>query len=710
MGNVFVFVDASRFFYPIWKWGSIVLNQGIIPLWNPDAQLGTPYLADPQTACAYPPVFLFYTWFNPINAFSALILFHHFWAVVGFWVWVRAQGSSWMTSFWGSLVFGFSLHLVCSSWTPVAMMTISWLPWVFASAERLYQKKAGGFLFLSICWAMQLSAGYPVLTYLTGLALLGHLGWKCFRTWNRREVVSLNWLGWVGLAALVAAVYNLVWGLPFLEFLKNSNYQNGSKRVQDLGWENLGTFFNPFILGDPLAGNYHGPHYWVATYFVGLPTLCLLVWGLVNQVYQRNTPWLLLLFLVLSMGSTLKLGDWLKGFLPGYALVIHSGFWISLVILWVILLSIEALEIFMVQGKMKRGRFSWIAVVVLVYGAALWLKNPYFSMFFWLSFVLALAVFWVKDQNLRWVMVLGSLGLSLVPAAYSLNMTLDRSYYEKPPLVLSQLNLPGRFFFSPVLLGDAARLQGQNMSDAYEGAKQSFYPNWPLAYGKEEVPIYNTLQLDDAFAWTFQVFQHSLAQSRQALNFLGIRYVFGLSHFKDLKEISQTYGGVEVFENPSPFPRWFSLSKAAAASPTIGEDFVKADKDHMNYGDEGFIENPAQAGSYQKRKVTEMSRTINSVQVAATGKGKALLVSSETESPGWKVWVDGSPRLVEKINHAFRGVVLNDGEESARFKYGPLSFKFGLFCALVICGFWAGLMGGWIKTYFTATSKKGFEV
>jgi hypothetical protein len=345
-------------------------------------------------------------------------------------------------------------------------------------------------------------------------------------------------------------------------------------------------------------------------------------------------------------------------------------------------------------------------MVVMVYGAAFWLKNPYFLMFFGISGLLVLTAFWVKDKNLKWVMVLGALGLSLGPAAYSLNMTLDRAYYEKPPLVLSQLNKPGRLFFSPVLLGDAVRLQGQNMGDAYEGAKQSLYPNWPLAYGKEEVPIYNTLQLEASFAWTFQVFQHSLAQSRKALNLLGIRYVFGLSHFKDLKEISQTYGGVKVFENPSPFPRWFSLSKAVTACPTTDEDFIKADHDNMNYGAVGFIENPAQAGNYEKRQVDEISRTINSVQVRARGRGRALLVSSETESPGWKVWVNGNFRPVEKINHAFRGVVLNEGEEKATFKYEPLSFKLGLFCALMICGFWAGLMGGWIKTYLAAAPKK----
>jgi hypothetical protein len=315
-GNVFVFVDASRFFYPVWKWGAAVLNQGLLPLWNPDAQFGTPYLADPQMACAYPPVFLFYSWLNPINAFSALILFHHLWAMTGFWFLARGQGYSAKISFWGSLAFGFSLHLVCSSWTPVALMTISWVPWVFFSAERLYQKKSGGILFLSFAWAMQLSAGYPALVYLTGLALVGQLGWQSLRG---KKGISLHWIGGVGLSAVIATFYNLVWGLPFLEFLKNSNYQNGSSRFQDLGFLNLATFLDPFVLGHPLSGNYQGPHYWVATYFVGLPTLCLLVWGLVKGVYQKNTPWLLLLFLVLSLGANLKLGEWLKAILPGYS-------------------------------------------------------------------------------------------------------------------------------------------------------------------------------------------------------------------------------------------------------------------------------------------------------------------------------------------------------------------------------------------------------
>ena len=451
------------------------------------------------------------------------------------------------------------------------------------------------------------------------------------------------------------------------------------------------------MLGHPLAGNYQGPHYWVATFFVGLPTLCLLVWGLVNRVYQKNTPWLLLLFLVLSLGSNLKIGEWLKLILPGYALVIHSGFWISLAILWVILLAMEALAFLMTKPQLQRGAVSWVGIAAGIYAITFFIKNQYFSGFFGVSLALMLSAFWIQNKNLKWLAVLGALGLSLFPAAYSLNITMNRSYYEKPPLVMSQFNHPGRLFFSPVLLGSAVKLRGQTMNDAYENAKQNVYPNWPLAYGLQEVPIYNTLQLSDSFAWTFQAFQHSLKESRKAIDLLGIRYLFGSSGFKDFKKIEQTGGNAEVFENPNAFPNWFSVTRAVAAGPMVNDDFIKADQDNMDYGKVCFVGNPAQAGNYQKRQVSEISRTTNSVVLSASGKGRALLVSSETEAPGWKVWAEGKPKSVEKVNDAFRGVVLEDGESSAVFKYEPLSFRLGLFFTLLICALWMGLLGSWIK-------------
>jgi uncharacterized membrane protein YfhO len=67
--------------------------------------------------------------------------------------------------------------------------------------------------------------------------------------------------------------------------------------------------------------------------------------------------------------------------------------------------------------------------------------------------------------------------------------------------------------------------------------------------------------------------------------------------------------------------------------------------------------------------------------------------------PGWKVTVDGDlkfgikgkTKLIEQVNHIFRGVVLDEGESHAIFKYEPLTFRLGLFFSLLVCGLWMGL-------------------
>ena len=719
--SIFVFVDASRFFYPLWKWGAVVLAQGFIPLWNPDAQFGTPYFADPQMAYAYPPVPLLYSLLSPTNAFAALIIFHHLWALIGFWFFARAEGFTAKVSFLGSLAFGFSLHLVCSSWTPVALMTISWLPWVFLSAGKIFSGEKGGLLFLSFGWAMQLSAGYPVLVYLTGLALLLHFGWKTKNLFHHQDTKGakksenskklnnsfekaslapwrfqhLNWLVWFALAGFIATAYNLVWGLPFAEFLGQSNYENGAGKFHDLNWLDLGTALSPFLQGHPLLPDYHGPHYWVSTYYIGLPILCLLLWGLVRRVYQKTSPAVFLVFLVLSLG-VLGAGKILKAVLPGYSLVVHSGFWISILLLFAVWMAMESLESLLGQKASTRGRWVWGGSVAVIYTASLLIHPPMTSGDFMASFALLMTAVFLKPVSLRWGCVLAALALSLGSAADSLNILLDRGYYEKTPALLSSLPKPGRLFFTPPLMGEAAKLQGATMAQAYEAAKQKLYPNWPLAFGREQAPLYNTIQLKSSFAWTFAAFQYSAKHSRKVLDYLDVRYVFGKNKFGDFKKISGLEDTEEVSENPSPMPKWFSVGKTKAAAPSVEGDFSMADKNSMDYRKLCFVEEPSLAATYALRRVVLSSLSPNCSLVTAEGEGKAFLASSETNYPGWKAWVqkDGilESRALEMVNHAFKGLVLSEGENKAVLIYAPAAFRLGLFFCLIVWGWWTGLL------------------
>ena len=684
-GAIFALVDASRFFYPFWKWGSVLWREGRLPLWNPDAQFGTPYFADPQMAAAYPPVGILYSLLPPTDAFAALVVLHHFWALLGFWVLARHEGFKVPAALLGALAFGFSLHVVCSSWTPVALLTISWIPWIFWAAQRLWERWAGAWLWLSVFWALQTAAGYPVLSYLTGLALSAHLAWKSMgtRPWRLRAE-AWHWVFPFGAAVGLALLYNLAWGLPFWELKRLSDYAPGAALAHPLGFKDFATWLAPFFQGHPASADYHGAS-WVGFYYMGLPAAALLVWGFWKAVFLRTSPWLFGLLVVLSLGETLYLASGLKAFLPGYSLVIRSGFWMALVVLFAARLIMEASENFF-RKEFRKGPFlfSWAAAWLLVYALGLGLGGWQVTWAWALSLLLGLlaaAPGWFT-LAWRWFFLLLSLMVSLGPAASSVNLLMDRSYYDQAPLSGADLDRPGRLFLSPLLWQKAQRLQGADWKQAYQGAKEAWVPDWPLAFGHEEAEVYNSLYLSGPDNWIWASLSFSPQKSRAALDYLNVRYLVGPNHFRGLQPV-----GPGIFENPSAFPKWFSVRRAFAASG-LAADFEKAAKPSWNYGTDCFVENPAWAGDYEPRKVVEIRRSPQELELGAEGKGKALLVSSETAYPGWKARIEGKSGQLQVVNHVFRGIVLQPGEDRVTLSYEPASFRLGLFGALTALFIW----------------------
>ena len=193
-GHTFVLGDSSRFFYPLWKWGGDIWNRGLIPLWNPDAGFGTPYLADPQMAAWYPPLRVAYLFLGPVDAFNVCILFHHLFVLVGFFMFAKGRGFSNSSAFLGAVLFGFSIHAVSLSSDPSILLSFSWIPWVFLSADLLFGGSRWGIAVLSVSLAMQMASGYPLLTYLTLLVLGAEKGLEWFSRSNGAISIS-RWSG-----------------------------------------------------------------------------------------------------------------------------------------------------------------------------------------------------------------------------------------------------------------------------------------------------------------------------------------------------------------------------------------------------------------------------------------------------------------------------------------------------------------------------------
>jgi hypothetical protein len=182
---------------------------------------------------------------------------------------------------------------------------------------------------------------------------------------------------------------------------------------------------------------------------------------------------------------------------------------------------------------------------------------------------------------------------------------------------------------------------------------------------------------------------------KKILDYLNIRYVLRLQGGKRAgkgKEDSPFF----LLENHGALPKWFSVEKAVPAGAK-GEDLARYGSPSFDLSKECFIADSAKAGIYGLRKVRETGREADKIKLSAQGPGKSLLVSSELAYPGWREKVRGNLRPMEIVNHDFRGISLEPGEEEAEVIYLPTSFRMGCFFSLLAVAVWAGLALGFLR-------------
>ncbi|HEY5038391.1 MAG TPA: YfhO family protein, partial [bacterium] len=268
-------------------------------------------------------------------------------------------------------------------------------------------------------------------------------------------------------------------------------------------------------------------------------------------------------------------------------------------------------------------------------------------------------------------------------------------YDEKPPLY-EKLSLPGRVYHTPSVVEEYRMVSGNSVGEAYGHLKAALIPNWPLAYGLEEVCYSNSLFLNSFLPWYYAPTQISKDGAQKILNYLNVRYVLGqMPANREL--VPQLGAPIPLWRNEGTMPKWFSV-EAAIPELVWDIDLQKVDRQFFDFSKICFVTYQPKAQRYERRQVQELERTPCSVTLQARGRGEALLVSSETAYPGWKAEVNGFLRPLEGVNYGFRGLLLRDGEEKVKIAYRPASFRLGLFLSLLVVGIWSALLAG---TFFT---------
>jgi hypothetical protein len=215
----------------------------------------------------------------------------------------------------------------------------------------------------------------------------------------------------------------------------------------------------------------------------------------------------------------------------------------------------------------------------------------------------------------------------------------------------------------------------------------------------------NALGLPQMWFWKIPIWNAEFAEHHKALDFLGVRYYLDKpgsgAGLPGLKLLGTT--DLEALESPTAWPRAF-FTDTVATYEKLREMRILVE----GTGDRPFAAVlpktraalPGLSGALADRKVvpaTNYHLTQNTTSFEINAPSPGLAVLGEAWVPGdMFAFIDGIPAQVLRVNHAFRGVYIqNAGSHRVEFGYWPgvmsqslWVFFSGLVCALATIWLW----------------------
>jgi hypothetical protein len=305
------FRDQGDFFYPLKLYTADRLRSGEIPLWNPLAGAGEPWLANAQAGVFYPPSLLFLLP-RPGVAGILFLLVHFALGAWGMRRFLAGEAVSESGALFGSAVFvasGFAASL-SAFWNHFGAW--AWLP-AIAAVARSGVKTRGALLALALFAGLQAMAGSPEISGLTALLALA-LALLPMRDlekpWLDSPRRSFLRAGTGLLLGLALAAWVVV---PMGELVLNSD-RRGALSAEEREPGAIGLPALVSGLARPPTGS---RSYWLSSLFVGPLVLSVAV----AAFFERERRRLVLLLLGLGVAGLLVAaagppGSWLRAIPP----------------------------------------------------------------------------------------------------------------------------------------------------------------------------------------------------------------------------------------------------------------------------------------------------------------------------------------------------------------------------------------------------------
>jgi hypothetical protein len=675
-GSDMAYLNLPWFQFQAGEW-----HRGRFPLWDPTGWFGQPLVGQAQPGAAYPPNWLLFMaplkhgWIRQSALHWYFILTRYF-AALTCYALARELGRSRAASILAGCVYALGGY-VANTIAPQMVNGAVWTPLVFLyllRAERGKQPFASALLsgfFLGLGWL----AGHHQMNLFVSIAAAGLWVWLCVRERKLNGYMMRLAAASLAMAALASAFQTI----PTAEY--------GRRSVRWVGID------SPVEFDQPIPYSIHEEY--------SLKPIAILGIFIPNIEFRSFTPYIgAVAFALGILGAIL---GWREKQVRWLATIAVGGLIFSLgpnsLLHGVVYVLIPLVEKARVPGAATLV-FAVAFTQLVAYGADLlprpefqpWSRRAGWTLGIFAAIVatLAFAIFAVKIQAatddrliipaiaaLLFVGVLGASRASLLPPATVTFFATGLALFELANV--STANFPNRYKpdQNPYLhrlaehsdMIDFVRRQGEATRIEYDDNVLPYnIGDW---YGIETFNAYTASAT--ANIWKMDLF------SPRGKDFFGIKYYFGkTAPNNSMYEVFKGQAGLSVFENPTAYPRVWSVHKAAPLSEVRNPQFNPRDAVALSEPA------PAMASCNGLRDNVNMPlRQPNRVVITAVLQCPGMVILTDTWFPGWRATVDGKPAKIYEAYGGVRGVVVDGGEHTIVMRYFPWSVMSGAALTLI---------------------------
>ncbi len=704
-------LDPIQQYLP-WRFYAVEsVRQGIIPLWNPYAFCGTPFLANLQSTVLYPLNTLFLIT-GARHGFGISAILHLILGGVFMYALLRTMALSVSASLLGALVLMFNGWTVAwLEYPTLSLWVFMWLPALLLCYEyALRQPRSHWSVLCALLVGMQFLGGHLQISAYVLIAfalyvlvrVIARHGHQASRTRAIGIAVTALSLG----VALAAAQL-----LPTIELARQSGrvaHGAGAAMQTAFPLSHFILYLVPNFLGNPVDYNYWGFvrdqsafNFFETACYVGVLPLFLAAFAFTGRrLWQLWFFAALTLFAFLAaVGSPVYLLMYYLA--PGFRELAGLGRVLCLAAFGLAGLAAIGLDALLERKPISRTRLHVIcaAFACLFIAAARVGFHPYIKL---LDNDLRLESYLKHQAAIAFAVI--ALSALLIDLRVRGKLGTSATGVIALALVIADLFAFGVNFnpFTDARMAypktDAIRWLQESAghervtSLASEGFLDWMPHNSPMVFGLRDIHGSDSLRIRRSFDLVSgpKLEQASYPPPDSPLmDALAVRYLLTRrpvgGNWKLVRD-----GEVPIYENGEVLPRAFvvsdfSIGPDESFADLLAEGAKELREKALLAPDPTLLEIPSRGVHPPQAPVTFDRDAPDQVIVTAQPEKSGLLVLLDSYYPGWRARVYQTPVAIHRADYGFRGVEIPAGKQVVTFTYEPATFRIGLFISLIAC-------------------------